>query len=215
MIDRDKIRKKFIDRLKSMGRKPSVRKVDDLVEEYMDNQKFVEDNRLSVKTLPTKEEIHYWFQDPPDSDLIEVEPDVFETAFEVDVDEICLEDKLATEVFKWLYNWSWKQGEEIPNAVLELIKINNIISKSRNKKNKEVAKARLANICIVGVIRFYHMERKPYLCPTQIVKSIEFLRQSLNFLSGVTKGKYSKKIVNGELYIFDPFDLSEDDQDGS
>jgi len=215
MLDRDKIRKNFINRLKTMGRRPSCKKVDDLVDEYLENQKFIEDNNLSVENLPTKEDIKYWFQDPPETDLIEIEPDLFETVFEVDVDDICIDDKLATEVFKWLYKWKWYQGKELPKEIFELIKINNIISKSRNKKNKEKAKARLANICIVGVIRFYHLERNPYLCPTQIVKSVEFLRQSLSFLSKVEKGKYDKKIVNGNLYMFDPFEQYEDDHNGT
>jgi hypothetical protein len=197
------------------GRRVTLKQIDGLVDEYMENKKFVEDNNLTVKDLPTKEDIREYFQDPPENDKIEVEDGIFERCFEVDVDTICLEDKLALEVFKWVYRWKWTQGSTIPPEIHELIKINNIISKSNNKDNRDRAKARLANICIVGIIRFYGLERTPYLCPTQIIKSLDFLRQSLGFLSSVIKGKYKQKVVNGELYIFDPFDTNEGEINGS
>jgi hypothetical protein len=205
-MNKDVARKIIVERLKKKNKKLELPAIEDLAEELVDNWDFVSKNNLSVDDLPDKNDIKWWFQDPPpDSLQVEVETGKFEDLYEVNIDSICLKDKLATKIFKYLYKWSWQQGEKIPEEVKELIQINNMAHKSTNKENKAAARARIINLAMVGIVRYYHIENKPYLCPTQIKRACDFLKSTLAFLSGVVKGKYDKKTITGRISIFDPF----------
>jgi hypothetical protein len=205
-MNKEVARKIIADRLKKKNKRLELPIIEDLAEELIDNLDFISKHNLSVDDLPNRNDIKWWFQEPPPENLqIEVEPGKYEDLYEVSIDNICLKDKLATKIFKYLYKWSWQQGEPIPDEVKEMIQINNMAHKSTNKENKTAARVRIINLTMVGIVRYYHIENKPYLCPTQIKQACDFLKSTLAFLSGVVKGKYDKKIITGRINIFDPF----------
>lgn len=205
-MNKEAARKIIVDRLRKADKKLELPRIEDLANELVENWDFISKHNLTVDDLPTQEDIRQWFKDPPPDVLqVEIEPGKFEDIYEINVDEICLKDPLATKIFKYVYKWSWKQGDKIPEEIKELIKINNMAHRSSNSKNKNIARARIINLTMVGIVRFYHLESKPYMCPTQIKRACDFVKSTLAFLNSVVKGKYDKKTVNGKIYIFDAF----------
>lgn len=216
--DREEIKKRLLKRYSKKIKKTVLDKnIEGLIDEYIEQQEFVRKNGKSIEDIPTKEQIKWWFQDEPQGIEVEVSPGIVEEAYEVQIDNICLKDKLAYEVFTTFYKYVWKQGEEIPSVIKQLIRLTKLAETTKNKKNKEAIRTRLANIALVGVIRFYHKERKPYLCPSQISRAITFFRNALLVIDKIESGKYKEKVVKGDLAIFDPFrednDIMPDNKD--
>lgn len=197
--------------LRKIGKHLTEDEICDLVDDYFEKQDII-DSGATVEDLPTLYDIKWFFQDPPKELYVKNEEGESEEVFEIDVDNICLNDELATKVFKNLYSWYWEKDKELPNEILELIKLNNIATRSRNKKNNLSANSRLANICLVGIVRFYHIEKYPYIYPSKIIRAYDFFKSCLNFINKVHKGKISKdKIdnIDNKLYIFNPFEEKE------
>ena len=115
------LRSFFIDALKKKKRPLKKQIIDGLVEEKLEIDACVNREKLHAVDYPTKDDIKWWFQDPPPEDKKEIEPGVFEQIYEVDVDSICLEDNLAHSVYTKYYDWYWTQGKEIPIEIEELI----------------------------------------------------------------------------------------------
>ena len=124
---------------------------------------------------------------------------------EIQIDEICLKDPIASEVFKHLYKYKYKQGDEVPPIIKGLIKLIKLADMTKTGKNKTAIKLRLNNIAVVGVIRFYHLERRPYLYPSQINKAINFFRNALLVIDKIEGGSIKDGEIVGELPIFDAF----------
>lgn len=179
-------------------KKPQIRSI---VNEVYDNKKFVRDNKLTLSDLPNSQQIKSWFQD-------DIEFDDDTEFFEIDVYSIYKQEPIAKDIFKWAYKWHWTQFCDIPDPILELVKINKSIYRARKPENKEILKARLANICVLGTIRFYNLDRTPYLSPSQIINSTEYLSKILTFIDKANSGKYNDSIVYGDLYIFDTFNTN-------
>lgn len=216
--DRDDIKKKLLKRYAKKIKKSVLEKnIEGLIDEYIEHQEFVRKNGASTEDIPTKEQIKWWFQDEPQGIEVEISPGVVEEAYEVQIDNICLKDKLAYEVFTTFYKYIWQQGKPVPTVIKQLIRLTKLAETTKNKKNKEAIRTRLANIALVGVIRFYHKERKPYLCPSQISRAITFFRNALLIIDKIESGKFKDKVVKGDLAIFDPFrddnDIMPDNKD--
>jgi hypothetical protein len=176
-------------------------KIEIPVDEYIENQTFVQENGDSVSELPSKKEIKWWFQDKADeiNDPITGEGS---DLYEVNVDQICLDDKTAHYVYTDLYNYQWQQGDIVDPVILDFIKFNSLAEKSRDKNVKMKIRTKLYNIALVGTIRFYHMERKPYLTIEQMELIEKNFIKYLKIIDKVSNGEYKDQKVTGSIYIF-------------
>lgn len=203
-LSKEEVRKYLMDYYKNkVDATILLKNIDDLVDEYIDNKRFIERNGNSTRDLPTKEDMKYWFQDRPKDTEVQVDDGTYEKLFEINIDTICLENKVANEVFLGLYNFNFSQDTIIPKTILGLIKLNKIAEYSPNKKTKQHAKNILSNIAIVGSIRFYHLERSPYLTESQITKIINSFRKNLFIVDELNNEEYKDKIIDGVIYMFD------------
>lgn len=204
--DRDEIRSIIIKRYANKLKKTVLDKnIEGLVDEFIEKREFVRKNGKSIDDFPTKTDIKWWFQDKVSDHNIETTPGEFEDALEINVDEICLDDPIATQVFKSLYRYTWKSGDEIDPVIKNLIKLTKIADASKSGAAKKKLRYRLNNIAIVGVIRFYHLERKPYLCVSQINTAINFFRNALLIIDKIDGGEYKDETILGEVSIFEAF----------
>jgi hypothetical protein len=206
LYDREAIRK-IIQKKYSKKVKKTVlaQNMEGLIDEYIEKQEFIRKFGASIEDNPTKEQIKWWFQEEPNGHEVEVSPGKFEEAYEIQVDDICLKDKIASEVFKSAYKFKWKRGCKIPSGIQQLIRLTKLAENTKNKKNKEAIRTRIANIALVGIIRTYHLERSPYLCPTQITKTINHVLKSLLSIEKLESDKYKDVEVEEEIIVFDPF----------
>jgi hypothetical protein len=209
--DRQKIKELIIKKMGNKLKKEVLNNnLEHLVDEYIENQEFIKNNGSDPDELPTKDEMKWWFQDRPEPTEVEVEINgVKEECYEVAIDKYCTTDKIAMEVFKNLYKFKWKQGVDVPIQIKALVRLNKIAETTKNKNNKELIEARLSQIALIGVIRFYHMERKPYLCPSQINRAISFFKEALCFIDTMDDAKYKDTKIHGEFAIFDAFNTKE------
>lgn len=183
--------------------KPNVleQHIDGLVNEYIDNKNFISKNRLKVASLPTKEDIASWFEDELDpNELIKSENDDDPIA-KIDISKIYT-DKIAKQVFKHLYDYKWEHNKELNDTIKILVHLYKISEATTNEINKDKIISRLINIALIGTIRFYKLERTPYLRDSQIKYIINKFFKILSLLFNLTSGKYKSKKVKGELYIF-------------
>jgi hypothetical protein len=206
LYDRESIRK-IIQKKYSKRVKKTVlaQNMEGLIDEYIEKQEFIRRFGASLDNHPTKAQIKWWFQEEPNGLEVEVSPGKFEEAYEVQVDDICLKDKIASDVFQSVYKFKWKRGCKIPSAIQQLIRLTKLAENTKNKKNKEAIRTRIANIALVGIIRTYHLEKSPYLCPTQITKSINHVRKCLLSIDKLESAQYKDIEVDEEIIVFDPF----------
>jgi hypothetical protein len=204
--DREDIRKIILKKLSKKVKKIVLEQnMNGLIDEYIEKQEFIRKYGASIEDNPTKAQIKWWFQDEPKGMEVEVAPGKFEEAYEVQVDDICLRDKLASEVFQTLFKYKWKRGQKVPSGIQQLIRLTKLVERTKNKKNKEALKSRLSNIALVGVIRKYHLVRSPYMSPSQISKAINFVRKSLLSIDKLESAKYKDIEVDEEIAVFEPF----------
>jgi hypothetical protein len=202
-FDRNKIKSQLLEKYSKKVKKEVLEKnIESLVDEYIEIQQYILENGKNCNDLPTREDIKWWFQDKPELEEIEVSPGNYEKLLEVQIDAICLKDKIASFVFKHLYNYKWKQGTELNHFLDQLIKLNILAQESNSRLIKNKAKTRLANICLVGTVRFNDILRKPYLTQKQIDDSILYFRKVLSIIDKVSNGEFKDNIVTGEMYLF-------------
>lgn len=210
--DRQKIKELIIKKMGTKLKKAVLdANIEQLVDEYIENQEFIKKNGSSTNNLPTKSEMKWWFQDKPPADKqIDTENGKKEDCYEVDIDKFCISDKTALEIFKTLYKFSWKQGADVPPTIKRLISLLKISQSTKNRNNKEIIETRLGQIALIGTIRFYHMERKPYLCPSQINRAINYFKEALSLIDKIESGTFKDKKIQGEFFIFDAFKVKEE-----
>jgi len=197
--DKEKIRRLLLTRLKQhINKKDLEKKIDGFVEEYIEKCRLIE--KYSINNLPSKKDIKWWFQDKPEFEHVELKDGTKETTFEVDIDSICLNDSIATDIFKIYYDWCWDESCKLPYTIKELIKIYRKFKNSKTENTRNEYKERLSNIALVGTIRLNRIERKPYLCPSEIIKCCNSLLTNLELICNK-----SKTIQNKKIYIFDAF----------
>ncbi len=202
--NRDEIRSIILKRIGNRVKKNVLDKnIEGLIDEYIEKHEFILKNGISVKDNPTKEQIKWWFQDRFDESKMESNSSNYEEPLEIQVDEICLTDPVALIVFKYLYKFKYKQGDEVPNEIKALIKLIKLSELTKNAKSKTTIKRRLNNIAIVGVIRFYRLERKPYLYPSQINKAINYFKNVLLLIDKVSNNETKDIEDVGELVVFE------------
>jgi len=203
--NRDEIKKIIIKKYsKKIKRIILDKNMNGLIDEHIEKLEFIKKYGDSVDDIPTKDQIKWWFQDEPTGMTVETSSGKVEDAYEIQVDAICLKDKLASEVFKRLYKYKWKYGDKLPSGIQQLIHLTKLAEKTKNEKNKEALQSRLANIALVGFIRQYHLERSPYMAPSQISKVINFVRKALLSIDKLALNK-NNGVVEGEVSVFPPF----------
>jgi len=205
--NRDEIRAAIFKKLGTKVKKQVLDKhIEGLIDEHIENQEFIKKHGLSLEDNPTKEQMKWWFQDRFDETKFVIEHGTSaDVPLEIQTDDICLKDTIASEVFKTFYKFRWKQGEALPPTIKQLIKLAQLAEVTKNIKNKNKIKYRLNNIAVVGVIRFYHLERTPYLTSTQIGKAINFFINALLLISKIESGEYKDEEIKGELVLFEAF----------
>lgn len=200
---RAKIRRLLLARWKNLIDEETLRsKIDDFVDEYLEKCEFFE--KYTVDQLPSRADIKWWFQEKPEAQYVEQTDGSLESNYEMNIDAICLEDSLATDIFKYYYNWYWENGCEIPYTIQKMIDVYKKFKRARSEKKKSEYKERLANLALVGIVRLNKLERKPYMCPTEIMKCSNHLIESLEILSRIGTKREPKSLPK-KLYIFDAF----------
>lgn len=202
-LDREKIKQSFLKKYKNKIKKDVLEKhIDGLVDEFIENRNFVKDNKLRVNTLPTKDEINSWFEEPFDiENFLKTEENPEDGMTKIDLENIYLKDSLAKDVFKFFYKHKWVITEEPHPILKQFVKLYKIAQNTPNKHNKNFILSRLINICLLGTIRFYKMERKPYLRESQVVEVINHFFELLEIISKIDEKKI-KDIPNEYVYIF-------------
>lgn len=212
MESRKEIKTRLLKNIKDLLRPDVLHKnLDDLVDSYIEKSEL--SKKYTIEDLPTRDEIKWWFQELPDVNAVELENGEYETLFELFVDKICLKDKLANIIYKGNYDWYWEDGKEIPKYISDLLEIYKEYKRCRKRDKKNKLKTRLYNIATVGVVRFYKLERRPYLCPTEIEKCGIYVLKCLEMLVDIEKGKIPRKIAKSKLYIFGAFGLDRGSDD--
>lgn len=210
--DKDKIKSIILKKYKGKI-KPKVLEsnIDGLVNEFIENREFIKNNNLKVSSLPTSEDIKSWFEDElNDENLLEsLKND--DPWMKVDMYKIYHKDKLAKEVYKNLYDIKWSITDEIDPNIQLMIKLLKLSDRSSTTKaNRDIIISRMVNLALLGTIRYYHLERRPYFKESQISKIIEYFFKVLALIDNVKNGKYKDKNIAGELYIFKSLDTLKD-----
>lgn len=193
-MDKKEIYKTLTNKLKNKLKISVLKKnIDDLVEEYIEKTNLLKTNTLS--DLPTKDEIYEFFiKDSPE--LVDNGYGIKEESIEIKIDEICLDDKIAYETFKFGYKEKMtlaktKNGKYIKS----LLNLYNRYLFLKNNEAKDKYRIRLCNIALVGSLRFEKIATKPYLCDTLISNIIYNFFKNLELLK--------QKKYNNEVYLFD------------
>jgi hypothetical protein len=202
-IDRNKIaldiRRKFQDKIKKTVLDKNIQ---GLVDEYIEIQEYISENGHDVSDLPSKSDIKLWFQDLPESQEFIHADGTTEPMFELDIDRICLTDDLALDVFKKFYDWGWIKGEDFPKTIKLLVKYCKVYLHTKNNLNKKKIETRLINIFLVGIIRYNHLERAPYLPKSYINSGFQTFIAHLIILD-----KFDSGLLKDSDKEFDSFDL--------
>jgi hypothetical protein len=190
--------------------KPSVfeKNIEGLIDEYLEVQQFVINNGADVNELPRKNDIKWWFQDPIDRKEVENSRNSGDDICEIRIDDIYLNDKLlAKPIYKKYYNWKWEQDVEVPLPIKELISLSRSLNSVKDINKQKIIEVRLINIALLGVIRLYKMERKPYLKSSEIEKIIRHFKMVLDVIYKIENGFYGNNKINGSVYLFDAFGI--------
>jgi hypothetical protein len=205
-LNKDLLKKILLQKFRKYIRKSVLKKhIDDLVDDYIEKYNFTK--LYTIDSLPKSYDIKWWFQEKPDAEFVEYNGKE-EKNYEIQMNNIYMSDELARYIFKFYHDWYWCPGCEIPDKINALIDIYKKFKYAR--KNKPFYESRLANISLIGSIRFYNLEWKPYLCNSEIKKCFNHLRDSLKYLDRIRDGKMKEKHIKSKIYIFDPFNLKED-----
>lgn len=203
---RAKIRRLLLTRLKAVIKNDDdlEKRIDDFVDEYLEKCAFLE--HFTVDELPTSKDIKWWFQNKPRVDQLKVKLSngKYEPTYEINIDKICLNNELATEIFKYYYKWYWENDIEIPEVINKILDIYQKFKRARKPETKKSYEVQLNNMAIVGVIRLYGIEREPYMCLSETSYCCERFFNALEFLLKIRKKKF-KKDATKRLYIFDAF----------
>lgn len=220
-MDRHAVREYLLRKYKNKIRKEILDKhIDGLVDEYFDTQKFILENGVDISTLPNRLEMKSWFQDPIPKDLIELAKTNQDGLFEINIDDVYIKinpdntskkDHLAEYIYKKLYNYKWIPGEDIPKELKDIIKLHKMAQSLKSAESKKILDVRLANYAFVGSIRFYHLEKTPYLKTDQVNAIINNFRLVLDVIYKIESGYYGDEYdIKGSLYIFDAFRKNSD-----
>lgn len=206
--DKEKIKKHLLKKYKSKL-KPAVLEanIDGLVDEFIENREFVKTNNLRVKDLPTQHEISLWFEDELTEEDFAESLKTNDPWMKIDLSKIYQKDKLAKEVYKNLYDLKWSVEDEVDKSIELMIKLMKLADRpSTTQINRDIIIARLVNIALLGTVRFYHIERRPFLKESQISQVIKYFFKVLSLISSIKSGKYKDKNLGGEIYIFKSLD---------
>jgi len=193
------IKKKYQDKVK---REVLEKNLEGLVDEWIEIHEYIDENGYSIKDLPTKDEMKWWFQDLPEADTVIYADGTSEPLFEIDVDKICTSDELAMHVFKSEYDWTWDPKVEVPKTIKMILKYNKVYLNTKNEISRRKLETRLINLFLVGIVRFNHIERKPYLPKSSINKGFKKFSAFLNLLEKLDNGT----IKDLEIESFQLFD---------
>lgn len=188
--------------------KPDIleKNIEGLVDEYLEVQEFISKNGADVRTLPSKIDMKWWFQDPINKDELKSIPG--DMVCEVKIDEIYLnEPHLAKPIFKDLFKWKWEYGVQLPDTVKELILLEQSIQNTKDAQKRKLAEIKLLNLALLGAIRFYNLERKPYMKMSEIQKINDHFKMVLGVIYKIDNGFYGKNKIKGSIYLFDAFGL--------
>jgi hypothetical protein len=190
-MNKNEIREQIFKRLSK--RKLNSTIIEGIISEHIENELFVLEHDLTNEDLPSKSEMKWWFQDAPPKNILN--DDVL---MEVQLDEICLTDKLATKIFKYYYKWKWDPNKELPKEIIELMKLSN------DTKRKKDSQRRLLENLLIGIIRFKHLERRPYFYPAEIIELTDIVIKRLKIINKINDGFFEKEdIINIEpFYLF-------------
>lgn len=210
--DRESVKEYILKLYKNKVKKEVLEKnIEGLVDEYFDTQKCILETGADTNELPTKKEMKWWFQDKvKDEDILKAKAENDEL-IEVKIDEIYKNDsKIARAVYKKLYNWKWEHGVILPPEIQELVKLNRLLAISKEEYNKKVILTKLINIAMLGAIRLYNMERKPYLRISDVNKIRNHFHMVLDVIYKVDNGFYGDNKIKGTVYLFDAFSIMSD-----
>lgn len=188
--------------------KPDIldKNIDGLVDEYLEVQEFISKNGADTRTLPSKNDMKWWFQDPINKEELKSTPG--DTICEVKLDEIYLnEPHLAKPIFKTLYCWKWEHGVALPDTIKELILLERSLQSTTDNQKRKMVEIKLLNLALLGAIRFYSLERKPYLKMTEIQKINDHFKMVLGVIYKIDKGFYGDNKIKGSIYLFDAFGI--------
>jgi hypothetical protein len=210
--DRDSVKEYILKLYKNKVKKEVLEKnIEGLIDEYFDTQKCILETGADVNELPTKKEMKWWFQDKvTDKDILSAKTSGDEL-IEVKIDDIYKSDLvLARAVFKRYYDWKWEYGVKIPPEILELVKMNRLMGTSKEEYNKKILLTRLINLAMLGALRLYKMERRPYLRMSDVNKIRNHFHMVLDVIYKVDNGFYGNNEIKGSVYLFDAFGLMSD-----
>lgn len=197
---RTKVKRLLLSRMKKLVDEKTLKnKIDDFVDEYLEKCKFLE--KYTIEDLPSHQDIKWWFQEKPKKEYIKHKNGEKEFLYEVNIDSICLNDNLATEVFKHYYCWFWEKNKKLPSIIDDITEVYKKYTRARTEKSKNKHHERLSNISLIGAIRLNGLERQPYLSETQIIDSTCYLLDCLEVLKTVGTKKEPDD-WDGKLYIF-------------
>lgn len=202
--DKEKIKKLIIKKYK-LKIKPEVlnNNIDGLVEEFIENREFVKKNDLKIKDLPTPEEVGLWFEDELKEEDFMEGLKYNDPWMKVDMYKIYQKDKLAKDVYKNLYNLKWSIDKDVNKNIELMIKLLILADRpSTTPENRNIIISRLVNIALLGTVRFYHLERRPFFRESQIANIIKYFFKVLSLIHSIKEGKYKDKKIGGEIYIF-------------
>lgn len=215
-MDRDTIKKRLIKKYRNKLKSNVLEQhIDGLVDEYLENEKFVIEHGVDIDSLPNRLQMKYWFQDKLSQETLEKIYKKEDKLYEVNIDDIYIKinsdntskkDPLAEYIFKKLYNFEWHYKKELPNELKEILKIHKVAQIITNIDQKRFLDTRLANYAMLGTVRFYHLERYPYFNQNELNTIISQFRFILEVIYKVEKGFYgNENEIKGSIYLFDAF----------
>lgn len=213
--DRDSVKEYILKLYKNKVKRDVLEKnIEGLVDEYFDTQKCILETGADVNELPTKKQMKWWFQDRVTEAEIIAAKNNGDELIEVKLDDIYKGDLvLSRAIFKRLYDWKWEYGIKIPKEIQELVNMNRLMNASKEDYNKKILLTRLINIAMLGAIRLYKMERKPYFKIGDVNKIRNHFHMVLDVIYKVDNGFYGDNKIKGTVYLFDAFGLMSDQEE--
>lgn len=212
-LDRKDIKKELLKKYGKKLKKDILESnIEGLVDEYIEKNEFIQ--KYGTVKFATKDEMKWWFQDNISVDKFEVSPGVFEDVMEIKVDNIYFKEKaIGKQIYKNFYKYCWKPDEPIPEIIKNLIKIHKIAMDIKvDKRTRNFESYRLSDLALLGAIRYYHLERTPYFCRSQINKIITSFRKALDVIDKIETGKFKNEKIIGELPLFGAFQGKEKEE---
>jgi hypothetical protein len=202
----------LFDKLSKRVKRPVLYKhINDLTEDYLEKKKILLDS--SISELPTSTQIKRWFVREPESVQVKLNNGKYEDIIYVDIDPFCLKDKIASEIYKNLYDWKWSSSDpyNFHPVVQEILDIYKKFKRVHREDVKDQMRTTLYKYGIVGCIRICNLAWTPFFCQMELEKICQHFFIVLEILSKAQAKKMNLKNVEKQIYIFDAFGLKEID----